>query len=298
MGAADPPLTVRREVLDERQWAWVSGPYQMLGSRFSLQSDDPEVGGVLDLVLGSFRDPGPSGWSVSVMAHQVMGRPGFGVYRGTERVAMSPDADHLIRIVSWRLTQLAIKSVPDRLPLHCGVVSLDGVVVLVPGVADAGKSTLVATLVLAGFDYLTDEVAVLHLDENLVDPFPRAISLDPGSFDLLPEDAYLAEARELVRKGRFVVPERVGTPAPVGVVVLPTVRAGAPSRLEPIRKVDALEALARNAFDLGRHGAVGVRALAAAVEVSDCYRLTFGTLPAAVDAVAKAVMLRASNRAN
>ena len=68
--------------------------------------------------------------------------------------------------------------------MHAGAIEWRDRVVLLPGVSNAGKSTLVAGLVRAGARYLTDEAACLDHETLVVRPFPKAIALDPGSFPL------------------------------------------------------------------------------------------------------------------
>jgi hypothetical protein len=55
------------------------------------------------------------------------------------------------------------------------------------GVMEAGKTTLVAGLVRAGFGYLTDEAGAIERETLLIQPYPKPLSLEPGSWPLFPE---------------------------------------------------------------------------------------------------------------
>ncbi|MBS1849145.1 MAG: hypothetical protein JST73_12790 [Actinobacteria bacterium] len=65
---------------------------------------------------------------------------------------------------------------PGRVFIHAGVVGVDGRAVVLPGRSMAGKTTLVAALLRAGADYLSDEYAVIDPD-GLVHAYPRRLSI-------------------------------------------------------------------------------------------------------------------------
>lgn len=71
--------------------------------------------------------------------------------------------------------------------IHAGAVTRDGAVVLFPGEAESGKSTLVAGLVRAGWDYISDELASLDPSTGRVHPYTRPISIDVGAYSVFPE---------------------------------------------------------------------------------------------------------------
>jgi HprK-related kinase A len=75
--------------------------------------------------------------------------------------------------------------------LHAGTVERDGRAMLLTGESGAGKSTLSALLGERGWRFLGDEFALLGLDDGLVRPFPRAVSLKNAAAslfrDLAPE---------------------------------------------------------------------------------------------------------------
>jgi HprK-related kinase A len=68
--------------------------------------------------------------------------------------------------------------------LHAGTVERDGRALLLTGESGAGKSTLSALLGESGWRFLGDEFALLGLDDGLVRPFPRAVSLKNAAADL------------------------------------------------------------------------------------------------------------------
>jgi hypothetical protein len=82
---------------------------------------------------------------------------------------------HLSEIVTRRLAE----NVDIGVSLHSGVVGWNGRSVLIPGDSGAGKSSLTAWFVSKGFDYVSDELAVLN-GEAIVG-FPRSLMLRSGA---------------------------------------------------------------------------------------------------------------------
>ena len=70
---------------------------------------------------------------------------------------------------------------------HAGGVARDGSGVMLPAEPESGKTTLTAGLVRHGFDYLTDEGVAFRPGTNIVEPYPKPLSIDVGSWPLFPE---------------------------------------------------------------------------------------------------------------
>jgi hypothetical protein len=68
-------------------------------------------------------------------------------------------------------------------------------------------------------------------------------------------------------------------------IVAPSYRPGQATSMEPLPRAEALAILVDEAFNLGRFGVEGFRALAAVVDRCQCWRLTTGDLAGAVEAV-------------
>lgn len=67
-----------------------------------------------------------------------------------------------------------------EVPLHAAAVEVDERVIAIAGPSRAGKSTLAAAAVLAGWGYVADEIAAVHPATLAVRPYHRPIGLRPG----------------------------------------------------------------------------------------------------------------------
>lgn len=73
--------------------------------------------------------------------------------------------------------------------LHAATVERDGRALLMTGASGAGKSTLAALLGEHGWRLMGDEFALLGLDDGMLHPFPRAISLKNQAIYVMEEIA-------------------------------------------------------------------------------------------------------------
>ena len=216
--------------LDVHPGSATSRPLRVLDDRLVVHGGDPAlVAAVEDLCRGLVVDDGVSpttGRGVrvdpdgSVALSGALGQPSF------------PDVGSFLEAFPRELNRLAAAS---RLgpALHAGAVrSPEGVVVVLPGESEAGKSTLVGTLVQAGWDYLTDEAIGIRPGSLLAVAYPKPLALGPGSRGVLglPDQAgELVDAARL-RPGAAVPPGDVG---PVGAVVLTRYSPGAGTEMTP-----------------------------------------------------------------
>ncbi|MGH2692690.1 MAG: hypothetical protein ACRDHM_09325 [Actinomycetota bacterium] len=205
-------------------------------------------------------------------------------------VYRSRHPSHVVSYLRWQVLQQAIGASRRFLIVHAGVVSLTGRALLLPGPSGAGKTTLVAGLVAAGFSYLSDEAAAIDPLDGKVIPVPLALSVKPGSRETLAslgasvpqgagasEDSTFAVAPELLR------PHPVGSTAPVHRVVFPDYGRGRNASLAQLTRAQGLLELSENCFNLDLFGSSGFRVLADLAKGCTFHRLGYGLLPAAVE---------------
>lgn len=125
-----------------------------------------------------------------------------------------------------------------RVLLHSGAVAApDGRAWLLVGDSRSGKSSTCAALIRGGRDYLSDDVVVVREDRAdglVVEGWLRRFNLDDGFAEGTPSGR-----RAPVDPARLG-PGRWRRSAPLGGLLLPRVRAGEPTVLEPVPAAEAL----------------------------------------------------------
>jgi hypothetical protein len=169
---------------------------------------------------------------------------------------VSTSESGIVGLLLWHLNRAAVDNSGRFLILHAAAVGRDGEALVLPAVMNSGKSTLATLLVQAGYRYLTDEAAAIDLDTGEVVAYPKAITLDPGTQALLP---HLEPVVEIPNAAKWQVPADEVQPGaidrrlPLRHIVFPTWADDADNVLVPIAAVDAVIALALNAFNLAEH---------------------------------------------
>ena len=169
------------------EWLWQSPVLAALESRFRVRTDDPLIARYVEQVFGSLAAPttdtAAAGGAISIVDVITADRPYRLLLDGID-VGGGDDLDSVMTFLHWRLNQLAIASTSTRVLLHASAVRRTDGVAVFPAESNSGKSTLAAGLVRAGFGYVTDEAVAIDPAQGRVVPFPKPISLDPGSWPL------------------------------------------------------------------------------------------------------------------
>jgi hypothetical protein len=156
-----------------------------------------------------------------------------------------------------------------------GVVDPDGLAWLLVGDTHAGKTTTCVSLVAAGWRYLADDQVVLRFGDAgsvEVEGWPRRAHLDEGW-----SDGIVTRTRGVVDlRARWG--DRWIARAPLGGVLLPTVRAEEPTRVAAVDGATAFTALVRQSPWLlaDRGAAAAVMPLLQATATSNARALMLG----------------------
>jgi hypothetical protein len=220
----------------------------------------------------------------------------YRVYLDGDGLVAAPDTDVVARYLLWHVNYEVITTSSDHLLVHAAGATIGGQAVALPGEMNAGKTTLVAGLVLDGFQFLTDELVALNVSTGLIDPYPRPLNIGHGSWEAL------APLRPADRDHQDPIPRLVWHVEPTSIrpdavaqtaalrwVIAPRFEPGAPTRLEPLSRPDAIQLLHRHSFNGQRVGSAGIRALVTAVSAARCARLINSDLASAVTSVRRFV---------
>lgn len=185
----------------------------------------------------------------------------------------------------------AVNSSDFLLDLHAGVVGRNGRCILLPAAAGSGKSSLTAALAHAGYEYFSDEVALVEPGTFRVRPVPLATCVKSTAWDLMsryyPELPTLPiHRRDDGKVVRYVPPNPARTqktPALVSHIFFPRYVEGMATQLRPLARSDALAQLMDQCLALRlRLNQGSVEELIRWIAGIDCYALTFSSLDEAV----------------
>jgi PqqD family protein of HPr-rel-A system len=250
-----------RAALDARAWAFESPTYVALDLRFAIRSDDVALGRYLASIFAPLAGEGPpDDWYSVIDRGSGCDRGRYPTYFGGIRLERSSKRRYVVSLVPWHVNQQVVRRSTRRLLFHAGAVEAAEGVIVITGPANAGKTTLTTALCRAGFAYVTDEVVALDPQTGLVQPFPKSVAFDPGSWPLFPD---LEPPRpegmaddDLVEKwhvGVSAFGHPMEAPAPLRAVFLTRHVAGGGTSAEPLDAIDTATVLLENGFNLGEN---------------------------------------------
>jgi energy-coupling factor transporter ATP-binding protein EcfA2 len=284
--------TPRKNVDDARTaTGWVYSPrFRCVGFEWSIFTNDPALVDWVTYLYEACLDgePGPAR-EVFTLSRQATSDTGsVSVYRNDQAILHAAGADLAIAHLVWHVNRGVVEEAGKRLLLHAAAAERDRRVLLVAGPEGSGKSTLVAALVRAGLQYVTDETVAVEVPATTIAPYPKPIALDRRSLRALGNPIPAASSTlEGVSEQDLVPPQAIRPMAvaePGGaprLLVLPSYRPGSGAAARPIARPDAAVALAEQAFNFRAYGPGRLDAITAVVGACGCYHLDVGELDAA-----------------
>jgi HprK-related kinase A len=195
----------------------------------------------------------------------------------------------------WGLNWCIANNAHQYLIIHAAIVEKNGVGILLPGTPGSGKSTLCAALVCQGWRLLSDEMALLSVEDGLIYPAPRPVSLKNQSIQIIKQfspEAVFGDIIPDTTKGDIAymrAPESSvlaqAIPVKSAFLVFPHYRAESESELTPLAKSRAFMTLAENAFNFNILGAVGFEAMTGLIDKVECYDFSYPDLATALNGI-------------
>jgi HprK-related kinase A len=214
---------------------------------------------------------------------------------GERPFALMPVA-HANPLLEWAMNWCVATQVKHQVLIHAAVLERGGRALVMPAPPGSGKSTLCAALMLSGWRLLTDEMALLTLeDAPRLLPLGRGVSLKNRSIDLIrdfsPRAVFTQVTHDTV-KGSIAHLQplaedviRLNEPAAPAWVVFPQFSADAPTAITPLPRPATLLDLMGQSFNAEQLGLPAFRALTGLLAQSTCHHVAFGSLTAALQAI-------------
>jgi HprK-related kinase A len=191
-------------------------------------------------------------------------------------------------MLEWGLNWVFTNHAQHSLIIHAAVLERDGAGLIMAAPPGSGKSTLCAGLALRGWRLLSDELAMVGLDDGLLTPLPRPISLKNQSIDLvrkLSPDAVIGPIAYDTAKGTVahMRPPRASlNEALLKVqprwILFPKFGIDSPCEIEATGKAQTFMQLVNNSFNYPRLGTTGFEAMGRLVDACDGYTARYGSL--------------------
>lgn len=275
--------------------------YRMLTTVFCLRFESAAAEMRIHAALGHLEVDKPL--DHHVILDVVEGEGGYVILHDLVPRAYCRQLDQLTPLLKSLVTQIAINRYRFFLQIHAAVVSNGDACIVLPGAPGAGKTTLTIGLMHAGFEYFSDEVALLEEESLQLRPFTLGMGIKPGAVAVLaalcPQLRALdAHSREDGQSVRYLTPprERCAAPdvtRPAAWLVFPRYAANVTTELKPIGKSEALRRLVDEFMVLPQlFDEVRVEKLVQWMRKVECFELPMSSLETAVDLLRRHCALR------
>ncbi len=265
--------------------------FRIFDQRIVVRCRDPRFN---DLLLVNYQAFRQSEDAAADMDYTVEGSDdgGFRVRRG-DQIALEQENDPALPYLfiygfEKLLTIDLQRRRPDLYFVHSAALAYGDRVTMIVAESGTGKSTTAWALLSHGFDYLSDELAVLEPESCAVHAYPHALCLKtppPGPYPL-PETVTRTE-RTLHVPVADLPGRTVFDPRALGAIVFLQRSAGAdPPRCTRVSPAEASARLYANTLNALAHPAKGLEAAVSIASAVPAYLLEAGELRATCELIA------------
>jgi hypothetical protein len=216
------------------------------------------------------------------------------VVRGNTVVAQCSLPEQIAPAVGYEVATSAYRNADFFLALHAAAVGTESGCVVFPGKCGAGKTTLVAALIKAGFRCYGDEVTMLDRVTHRIIPMPTSLRVKEGSWEIVsgmfPE--FRSNASHILKDGmrlKYLVPPK-GTFAvssddtgTIRHLVFPRYAPEGETAIRPLHRIEALRRIQQSGYAISAAwDRTKVANLLEWIKNVDCYEMEVNSLPQAV----------------
>jgi len=193
-----------------------------------------------------------------------------------------------VRIACYRCSDYLIS-------LHAAALGNGERVIILPAVSGSGKSTLAAYLSHRGFEFFTDEVALIDRRKHLL-PLPFPVAIKEGSWQTLEAEGFKCSSHPVHRrfddqKLVFLTPTYIAeTPRSVkgALLLFPKYREKTETSLKRLTTLEALAMITQSGYEVeDSFDETTVLEWLSLLESFDKYRLEYSDLTKAYEIIAK-----------
>lgn len=217
------------------------------------------------------------------------------VFGDNEEIGGERKREEVLPFLEWGINYRVIASRNEYLQIHAASLVRNGRGVIFAGTSGSGKSTLAAALLARGWQYLSDEFALIHRDTHQLHPYPKAVCLKSGSFHIADRLKLPFAGRRYYIKGikgqvgyinpRDIGPNTVAKPAPIRLVVFPKFVKGQQPRIYRVARARAAFMLAGGGLNRNAFGDQGLSILTNVVRHAECFSLESGSIDDTCDLI-------------
>lgn len=201
--------------------------------------------------------------------------------------------DQAFPMFEWGLNWCVSSHANGYLIIHAAVIEKAGFAAVLPAPPGSGKSTLCAALVNRGWRLLSDELALIRIDDGKILPLPRPVSLKNASIDIMrdyvPDGVFSRRVMDTMKgtvshlKPTLDSVSRADKLAQPAWVIFPKYQPDSPAQLVAMPQSRTFMRVAENAFNYSSLGSRGFETLARMIDTSLCFEFTYSALDDAVE---------------
>ncbi len=266
----------------------------------TVQSDDQKLLDDLRVLYHGYDRPSPVPEQAIRMVIRDTGRSRlrgrrYRIYGDGEEIGRERSRREVLPFVEWGINWRVIANHPEYLQVHAGTMAHLGRGFVFAAAPGSGKSTLAAGLLARGWTYLSDEFALIDRKTLRLHPFPKALCIKAGSFEVVRRLGLSFTGHRYYVKGfkgrvgyinpHVAEPYMAPDPTPIRYIVFPKYTGTDRPHLYPISRARALLDLAECTFNRNVLSDQLLSVLGDAVSQAQCFRLEAGAIEDTCDLI-------------